>query len=160
MVGLTVALDSRSQALTPSLIYFSSVSENTKRFVEKLEVEAARIPLRRNDDELVVNQPYVLVLPTYGGEIDIETGKVAGAVPKQVIRFLNNADNRELLRGVIVAGNRNFGEAYCAAGQVISAKCNVPVLYNFELMGTPEDVTNVRDGLRRFWSEQPTGEER
>jgi protein involved in ribonucleotide reduction len=160
VIDVTVVQDSRTQNLTPSLVYFSSVSENTKRFVEKLEVDAARIPVRRTEEELVVNQPYVLVVPTYGGEIDPETGRVAGAVPKQVIRFLNNESNRRFIRGVIVAGNRNFGEAYCAAGRVISAKCNVPVLYTFELMGTPDDVTNVRDGLRRFWSEQPTGEER
>ena len=47
-----------------SLVYFSSVSENTHRFVEKLELPAIRIPLR---DRIQVDEPYVLVLPTYGG---------------------------------------------------------------------------------------------
>lgn len=42
-----------------SLVYFSSVSENTHRFVEKLELPAIRIPLR---DRIQVDEPYVLVL--------------------------------------------------------------------------------------------------
>lgn len=138
---------------TPNLVYFSSVSENTKRFVEKLEMDALRIPLRRAEGDLIVNAPYVLVLPTYGGEVDSVTGKIDGAVPKQVIKFLNEVANRNLLRGVITGGNRNFGEAYCVAGDIIAAKCKVPSLYRFELMGTQYDVENVHEGLKEFWSQ-------
>jgi len=141
-------------AATPSIVYFSSVSENTKKFVDKLDMDAVRIPLKRNEEALVVNSPYVLVVPTYGGEIDPETGKVEGAVPKQVIKFLNEKNNRDLLKGVIAAGNRNFGEAYCVVGSIISEKCNVPTLYRFELMGTPSDVKQVQEGLKEFWQQQ------
>ena len=55
---------------------------------------------------------------------------------------------------MIAAGNTNFGEAYCIAGDIIAAKCHVPYLYGFELMGTNEDVTAVREGLGRFWQRQ------
>jgi protein involved in ribonucleotide reduction len=128
------------------LIYFSSASENTKRFIDKLGVDAARIPLHAKDEPLTACEPFVLVLPTYGG-----TGG-EGSVPKQVIRFLNNPQNRRLLRGVIGAGNTNFGDNYCMAGDIIAAKCNVPHLYRFELMGTPEDVSRVQEGLEEFWT--------
>ncbi|MBT2552431.1 class Ib ribonucleoside-diphosphate reductase assembly flavoprotein NrdI [Arthrobacter sp. ISL-5] len=128
------------------LIYFSSASENTKRFIDKLGAEAARIPLHAKDEPLTACEPFVLVLPTYGG-----TGG-EGSVPKQVIRFLNNPQNRRLLRGVIGAGNTNFGDNYCMAGDIIAAKCNVPHLYRFELMGTPEDVSRVQEGLEEFWT--------
>ena len=127
------------------LVYFSSVSENTRRFVDKLDLEAQRIPLRSIDGELRVDQPYVLVTPTYGG------ANGAGAVPKQVIRFLNNSDNRSLVRGVIAAGNTNFGSTYCLAGRIVARKCQVPHLYNFELMGTRDDVLRVREGLEQLW---------
>lgn len=131
---------------SPDLVYFSSVSENTRRFVERLERLAVRIPLRpRVDGTLRVARPYVLVVPTYGG------GERAGAVPKQVIRFLNDPVNRGLLRGVITAGNTNFGVHYCLAGPVISAKCGVPELYRFELLGTSLDVERVNAGLALFW---------
>ena len=128
------------------LIYFSSTSENTSRFVAKLGGELARIPLHAKDAPLLATRPYVLVVPTYGG-----TGG-EGSVPKQVIRFLNDPQNRQLIRGVIGAGNTNFGDNYCMAADIIAAKCNVPRLYRFELMGTPEDVARVHNGLDTFWT--------
>lgn len=141
------APDSNAVRTTGShLIYFSSSSENTARFVRKLGVDAARIPLHGREPALVATEPYVLVLPTYGG-----TGG-EGSVPKQVIRFLNDPRNRQQLRGVIGAGNTNFGDNYCMAGDIIAAKCQVPHLYRFELMGTPEDVSRVQQGLEEFWT--------
>ncbi|WP_129657394.1 class Ib ribonucleoside-diphosphate reductase assembly flavoprotein NrdI [Rothia halotolerans] len=132
----------------PDLVYFSSASENTRRFVERLERTATRIPLRpRIEGRIRVSRPYVLVVPTYGG------GERAGAVPKQVGAFLNDPVNRGLLRGVIAAGNTNFGEHYCLAGPVIAAKCRVPELYRFELLGTRRDIDRVDAGLGRFWAE-------
>ena len=129
----------------PLLVYFSSTSENTHRFVSKLGFPTARIPLRRTDPPLTVGKEYVLVVPTYGG------GSVKGAVPKQVIAFLNNPDNRALCRGVIASGNTNFGQAYCLAGDIIASKLGVPFLYRYELLGTPTDVARVKEGLEDFW---------
>ncbi|MGO2876398.1 class Ib ribonucleoside-diphosphate reductase assembly flavoprotein NrdI [Corynebacterium casei] len=132
---------------TPRLVYFSSVSENTHRFVVKLGLPAVRIPLRPKEGMLCVTDPYVLILPTYGG------GNMKAAIPVQVRKFLNIPSNREQLRGVITAGNTNFGEAYCCAGPKIARKCGVPELYRFELLGTDHDVQTVRDGLLRFYEE-------
>ncbi|GAB3602459.1 class Ib ribonucleoside-diphosphate reductase assembly flavoprotein NrdI [Microbacterium aureliae] len=137
---------------TPLLVYFSSVSGNTARFVEKLGVRAVRIPLLSTDPDLVVDEPYLLVTPTYGGGQG--RGVEKGAVPKQVIRFLNDERNRSLIRGVISAGNTNFGEHFCLAGDIISRKCRVPHLYRLELFGTPEDVARVREGMDRWWNLQ------
>ncbi|SJM70640.1 class Ib ribonucleoside-diphosphate reductase assembly flavoprotein NrdI [Gulosibacter sp. 10] len=132
------------------LIYFSSVSGNTHRFIGKLGREARRIPLYTQEDTVRAEEPFVLVLPTYGG------GTHGGAVPKQVIKFLNVPENRALIRGVIVGGNTNFGAAYGLAGDVVARKCGVPVLYRFELFGTPEDVQRVNQGLDQFWQQQQT----
>ena len=134
-----------------SLVYFSSVSENTHRFVQKLGIPAMRIPLH---GRIEVDQPYVLVLPTYGGGRVTPNINDGGYVPKQVIAFLNNENNRSLIRGVIAAGNNNFGAEFAYAGNVVSCKCGVPYLYRFELMGTPDDVDAVRAGLADFWKEQ------
>ncbi len=131
-------------------MYFSSASENTHRFVERLGLPAHRIPLHDRDGSFEVHEPYVLIVPTYGGGTTV-TGRDTSFVPKQVIRFLNNEHNRALIRGVIAAGNTNFGESYCFAGDIVSRKCKVPYLYRFELMGTAEDVERVRAGLAQFW---------
>ena len=132
------------------VVYFSSVSENTHRFVQKLGLPSVRIPLR---GRIEVADPYVLILPTYGGgRANGPDPDAGGYVPKQVIAFLNNEHNRSLIRGVIAAGNSNFGAEFCYAGDVVSRKCGVPYLYRFELMGTPEDVEAVRAGLADFWA--------
>ncbi|WP_291970147.1 class Ib ribonucleoside-diphosphate reductase assembly flavoprotein NrdI [Candidatus Symbiopectobacterium sp.] len=110
---------------------------------------ALRIPIAEDQPVLNVAQPFILVVPSYGG------GSSKGAVPHQVIRFLNDANNRAGLRGVIVAGNMNLGTAYCLAGDIIEQKCQVPYLYRFELLGTPEDVINVRKGVTQFWQQHP-----
>lgn len=139
----------------PLIVYFSSVSENTQRFVRKLGARSQRIPLIDREGAFRVDEPYVLISPTYGGGKVSDNGAVTahaggGYVPKQVIKFLNVEHNRALIRGVIAAGNTNFGAEFCMAGDIIAAKCHVPYLYRFELMGTPEDVTRVRDGLTDF----------
>jgi protein involved in ribonucleotide reduction len=141
------------------LVYFSTASENTHRFVgklglDKLGLPVQRIPLRPADAATFrVDEPYVLVTPTYGGGVHI-SGSSRGQVPAPVVRLLNDPHNRSLLRGVIAAGNTNFGDTYCAAGDVISRKCGVPYLYRFELMGTADDVERVREGLGSFWEQQ------
>lgn len=133
-----------------NLVYFSSVSENTHRFVQKLGNPATRIPLH---GRIEVDRPYVLVLPTYGGGRAAPNIEDGGYVPKQVIAFLNNERNRALIRGVIAAGNNDFGAEFGYAGEVVSRKCGVPYLYRFELMGTDEDVQAVRAGLADFWKD-------
>ena len=146
-------------AATPLLVFFSSVSGNTARSVEKLAaahdaghpLRSLRIPLRATDEPLVVDEPFVLVTPTYGGGQG--RGEERGAVPKQVIRFLNDERNRSLIRGVISTGNTNFGEHFGLAGDIISRKCRVPHLYRLELFGTPEDVERVNSGLERWWKQ-------
>ena len=96
-----------------------------------------------------IREPFVLVLPTYCGD----GGK--GAVPKQVIRFLNDAVHRSFIRGVIAAGNSNFGDDVRSRRQHdLKPSAEVPYLYRFELLGTDEDVANVRNGLERFWTSQ------
>lgn len=131
-----------------TIVYFSSVSDTTHRFVQRLGMPAHRIPLRAKDPFLYVDEEYVLVVPTYGG------GNQGGAVPRQVIKFLNEESNRELCRGVIAAGNSNFGTAFCIAGDIVAAKLQVPFLYRFELLGTAEDVERVREGLGQFWQQR------
>lgn len=127
----------------PGLVYFSSRSGNTARFVAGLGLPALRILIAGDALPRPVG-PFVLVCPTYAD------GEGRGAVPEQVIRFLNDPARRAGLRGVIAGGNRNFGATFALAGEVIARKCTVPVLYRFELAGTPTDIARVRAGLETF----------
>lgn len=49
-----------------TLVYFSSLSENTHRFITRLDLPARRIPLN-NAQRLQVDEPYILIVPSYGG---------------------------------------------------------------------------------------------
>ncbi|XCP88606.1 class Ib ribonucleoside-diphosphate reductase assembly flavoprotein NrdI [Alloscardovia omnicolens] len=133
-----------------SVVYFSSASENTSRFIHSCKLEehginVYRIPMRPKDPALHIDEPYILVVPTYGG------GVAKKAVPIQVKRFLNDPANRAGIRGVIASGNTNFGEAFCMAGDMVAAKCKVPFMYYFELMGTQTDREKVTRGVVDFF---------
>ena len=137
-----------------AVVYFSSASRNTARFIANCHlddegIDVFRIPLRPKDPPLNIRQPYILIVPTYGG------GSAKKAVMPQIKRFLNDPANRAGIRGVIASGNTNFGEAFCMAGDIISRKCNVPFLYYFELMGTKEDQEKVRRGVVDFFRNHP-----
>lgn len=126
------------------LVYFSTKSEYTHRFIQKLGIDNTRIPINSRE-LLVVEKPFVLVVPTYCDT----SGK--GAVPQQVLNFLEREENRINMRGVIASGNTNFGAQYAIAGNIIKRDYGIPFLYRFELMGTTEDVANVQNGLENFW---------
>ena len=127
------------------LVYFSSRSGNTARFVQALRLPAQRIAVEMNAPLPMPSAPFVLICPTYAD------GQGRGAVPKQVIRFLNDPVRRALICGVIAGGNRNFGTTFAQAGEVIAGKCNIPVLYRFELAGSDTDIARVCAGLEKFW---------
>ena len=128
------------------VVYFSSVSENTKRFVDKLGVPSYRIPIPLSEAASYThNADSVLVTPTYGG------GNENNTVPKQVIKFLNNPENRKHIKAVIAGRNTNFGTHFCKAGEIIARKLGVPILYRFEITGTPEDVVEVKERLEKLW---------
>lgn len=121
------------------LVYFSNVSGYTKRFINKLDLPNVAIPLYTRDESPVMEEPFILVFPSYG------RGSAKAAVPKQVIKFLNIEQNRDNLLGIVGVGNRTFGENYQIGARIASAKTQKPILYTLELMGLPEDVEAVRD---------------
>jgi protein involved in ribonucleotide reduction len=126
------------------IVYFSNVSNNTKRFVEKLEWEGSvyQIPIKGTFDKALFHS-YVLICPSYGDATH-------GHVPAQVRKFLSDEERRGLCAGVIGAGNINFGKEFALAGDVLAHKLRVRLLYKFELAGNDNDVTKVKNGLLRF----------
>lgn len=128
------------------VVYFSSVSENTKRFVEKLGLHSVRIPLKTDEAaNFTYDKDSILVVPTYG------SGEEKTTVPKQVIKFLNNPENRKHIKGVIATGNTNFGDSYGLAGDIVSEKLGVPLIQRVEILGTPEDVELIKERLALLW---------
>jgi protein involved in ribonucleotide reduction len=135
--------------LSINIVYFSNYSGNTKRFVEKINGNSTRIPIDTNDSrDFLVSSEYVLFVPTYGG------GSEKSAIPRQVRRFLNNEQNRNLLRGVVGFGNTNFGDHFCKAAEIISRKTGVPVIARVEIFGTQDDVNKVKERMRMLYDNE------
>ena len=131
-----------------TIVYFSNYSGNTKRFAEKINENAIPIPIKSSDSEpLIMDNPYVLFVPTYG------SGSDTHAIPRQVRRFLNNRNNREKLQGVVGFGNTNFGEDFCKAAHIISRKAGVPLVARIEIFGTQDDVIEVKNRLEILYGE-------
>lgn len=131
----------------PRIVYFSSVTEATRQFVEKLGYPAERIELRATDESLSVDYDYILATPTYGA------GKPKGAVPKQVVKFLKPLEHRKHCLGILAGGNKNFGGHFVLAGRVLSDMLNVPLIHSFEVSGTRNDVREAREKIDRIWND-------
>lgn len=125
------------------LVYFSGDSGNTHRFVQSLGIEAMRIGDAEHRTPSRITEPFVLMTPTYGGGADY------AAVPRPVRQFLARADNRARLRGVIGAGHRNFGFAFCLASRLIADQYGVPELYRVDGNGTDQDRERILTALTR-----------
>lgn len=131
------------------IVYYSTSTNNTHAFVEKLGIESIRIPKKASDPMPIVDRPYCLIVPTYKGGKDI-TGEEESSVPKQVHRFLEEERNRNLAKLVIAGGNINFGEYYCIAGKEIQERYHIPYKYRFELRGNENDVKILKENLKTF----------
>jgi protein involved in ribonucleotide reduction len=127
------------------IVYFSNVSQTTKRLVEKLDVpgQLVRIPVQ-GAFEGTAPQRYVLVLPTYGDS------KGRRHVPHQVIKFLNVRENRAGIIGIIGTGNRNFGKYFAEAGREVSRRLHVPLLHTAELAGNTDDIDLIQGILNNL----------
>ena len=115
------------------LVVYDSKTGKVKQFVSKLKLPAVRIV-----DNLIVNEPFVLVTYTIG----------FGEVPETTNKFLIN--NHFYLRGVASSGNKVWGLNFAKSADIISAQYNVPIICKFELAGTDRDVEKFLQGVERL----------
>jgi protein involved in ribonucleotide reduction len=120
------------------MIVYTSRTGNVRYIVDQLDLPNSEII-----EGLVVHSPYFLFTYTDG----------LGDVPKKVADFLSNKDNQLNLKGVIVSGNVNFGDAFCKPAVLISNKFNVPIIRKIDLRGTNEDVVEIRKQYERCINE-------
>ena len=111
-------------------IVFFTLTGNTKRFVNKLEMDSLEIDMA--NPFVSINEPYVMIVPTY----DVEATEIAN----DFIEF----NDIELFKGVMGGGNLNFAELFVFTAKDIARDYNVPLLYSFEYSGTHIDVDEVK----------------
>jgi protein involved in ribonucleotide reduction len=114
--------------------YYSSASGLVRSFAERLGRPAYNLAEREHRLR-EADGPWVLLTPSY------KTGNDRNdTIPEAVRRFLRSPVNRRRMVGVLGSGNRNFGAYYQRAARDIAALSGRPVLFEFELAGTPWDV--------------------
>ncbi|MBP3853561.1 MAG: class Ib ribonucleoside-diphosphate reductase assembly flavoprotein NrdI [Erysipelotrichaceae bacterium] len=111
---------------------YASRTGNVESLINKLGLDAIRI----EDGSESVDDDFILFTYTDG----------YGDVPMEVDTFL--AANSMRLRGVVVSGSLDYGDAYCKAGDVIAEQYDVPVLYKVENDGTDDDVKAIAKALQ------------
>ncbi|MCY8810579.1 class Ib ribonucleoside-diphosphate reductase assembly flavoprotein NrdI [Bacillus atrophaeus] len=112
------------------IITYESKTGNVRRFVkalqQELDVEAIEIT-----DDTIITQEFIHITYTIG----------FGEVPERTLNFINK--NKNKIRGVIVSGNKVWGDNYGLAGDKLSAKFHTPLLLKFELSGTKQDLQKI-----------------
>lgn len=119
------------------IVYFS-VTGQTKLFVEKLPHFDA-IQIDPINPFIEVNEPYILVVPTYVEE-----------VTDPIIDFLETSQNLAYCAGIFAGGNRNFGELFCFTAYDLKDTYQLPVLHEFEFQGSKKDVLLLEKELNKL----------
>jgi protein involved in ribonucleotide reduction len=127
------------------VVYFSSSTSGMVRsFAHRLGRDGrdVRDLGKREVRTSVPEGPWVLLTPSYKtGNPDNDT------MPEPVRRFLADPVTRRRMVGVMGSGNRNFGDHYQAACRQVARASGRPVLFEFELQGTPWDVEQAQQIL-------------
>ncbi|MCY8466977.1 class Ib ribonucleoside-diphosphate reductase assembly flavoprotein NrdI [Bacillus atrophaeus] len=112
------------------IITYESKTGNVRRFVKALQQELSIEAIEITDDT-IIKQEFIHITYTIG----------FGEVPERTLNFINN--NKNKIRGVVVSGNKVWGENYGLAGDKLSAKFHTPLLLKFELSGTTQDLQKM-----------------
>ncbi|RKN84209.1 class Ib ribonucleoside-diphosphate reductase assembly flavoprotein NrdI [Paenibacillus ginsengarvi] len=112
------------------MIVYDSRTGNVKRFVSKLNMPAVSV-----DNEMIIEEPFVLVTYTTG----------FGQAPENTLSFLER--NHTRLVGVSASGNRNWGQGFARSADRIAEMYRVPIISKFELAGTMKDVESFVRGV-------------
>ncbi|QXW83626.1 class Ib ribonucleoside-diphosphate reductase assembly flavoprotein NrdI [Bacillus subtilis] len=112
------------------IITYESKTGNVRRFVkalqQELDIEAIEIT-----DDTIITQEFIHITYTIG----------FGEVPERTLNFIKK--NKNKIRGVVVSGNKVWGDNYGLAGDKLSAKFHTPLLLKFELSGTKQDLQKL-----------------
>lgn len=109
-----------------------TVVGNTRRFVEKLEMDSLELSDANAFSEIQEN--FIMIAPTYA----IEMTDVLND-------FLETGNNLSYCKGVVGAGNRNFNDLYCFTAEDISLDYDIPLLHRLEFQGSDNDVKKVKE---------------
>lgn len=118
-------------------IVYVTLTGNSKMFVDKLNIEEDDVmELHEGTLDRVIEEEYILVLPSY-------EENVAGHIYDLLDEFYEEESNRANCKGMVAAGNLNFGSLYLVTAKYVEEKYGVPIIYKIEFAGSDKDVEEV-----------------
>ncbi|WP_232535961.1 class Ib ribonucleoside-diphosphate reductase assembly flavoprotein NrdI [Borrelia sp. A-FGy1] len=111
---------------------YASKTGNINRFISKTGLKDI---LHIKTGCEIVSNSYILL--TYTTSF--------GKVPAEVEKFL--VHNWKLMIGVAGSGNKNWGDSFCNAVNLIRSKYRVEEILKFELAGNIYDVKNFKERI-------------
>lgn len=118
-------------------VVYLSLTGQTRKFVHKLEMDL--IELSPIDPFVYVNEPFIVVTPTYEKE-----------ATECINEFLETGDNLSYFKGVVGGGNRNFNDLFVFTAKDIARDYQVPLLHAFEFQGSDYDVEQVKKAVKNL----------
>lgn len=119
------------------LVVFISLTGNTRRFINKLDMESLEV--QQMNPEVEIDRDFVFILPTYSDTLtDIAS------------EFIEYKDNIKYLKGIIGGGEKNFGRDYIFSAKDLAKRHDVPLIFNFEKSGNGEDVNNFKKEVQNI----------
>jgi nrdI protein len=122
----------------PKLVYYTKTG-NTKRFVDKINGYES-IELSPIDPFITLNEPYILVIPSYEPNVLPE-------IYETLVDFFEINDNVVLCAGTFSGGNLNFNDKFGVTARWIKKKYNIPIIHMFEFQGGNRDVAELEKHL-------------
>jgi len=110
------------------ILYYDSLTGNTKRFVEKVQKQRPDWEIVKIKPKETIERPGHLITFTIG----------LGNIPLTTTVFVKN--NKDKILSVSSTGNRNWGENFGLAADKISKHYKIPLLMKIEMSGFQNDV--------------------
>ena len=137
-------------------IRYISISGNTRSFVQRLTTYSEEQhqhneknptitskEISENSPLEVETEPFFTFVPTYlDGGNGLDNGDTE-ILTETMREYLEYEDNHNLCLGVVGSGNKNFNNQYCLTAKQYAQRFGFPFLADYELRGTPSDVTRV-----------------
>lgn len=125
------------------IIAYYSRTGNVADFLDwyLMPILGERFEARNIEEWDFVDEPYILVTPTYSTE----------EITEEVADWLEvpRANGCQMI-GVVGSGNMNFGNAFCLTARIIEEEYKVPLLGEFELKGSPHVAEQVKERIEEL----------
>ena len=136
-------------------IVYISLSGNTKSFVERLSryceeekgLQVSALNVKDYEGDKRMEEPFVSFLPSY-----LEGGNGVDSGYQEILttklgEFIAANFNYTRCFGIVGSGNRNFNHQFCLPARQYAERFGFPVLDEFELRGTQNDITRIADKI-------------